>query len=125
MITPLSVAITGSSVRVQKNTRASTGAAMRGKRSGAVRRRRLQARLCVSVETLLRLRLRLPPKDLGLCLPVRPATTVKVLRLLALGALDLDFDLDETLLEEEETDQIEIDRLSAVSPNESDHGELQ
>ena len=97
------------------------------KRSGVQRRRRLQTRLCLSVETLLRLQLRLPLPDKQHHLPVRPSQTLKILQLLSLGALDLDCDLDLDLLEEEhdQPDQIDTDRLSAVSPNESDHGELE
>lgn len=100
--------------------RATPRAAMR-KRSGVSRRRRLQTRLCLSVETLLRHRLNLPLPDVQQKLPVGVFLTVRILRLLSRGALDLDCDLDLNLLEEQ-PDQQSTNRLSAVSPNESDHG---
>ena len=91
----------------------------RGSRSAAARRRRLQIRLCQSIETLLRLGFGLPlPADQGDHLPLRPALTREVVRLLSVGALDLDCDADLSIIEEPpytQPDHDDIDRLSAVS----------
>ena len=77
------------------------------KRSDVKRRRRLQRRLATSVESLLRERLGLPLPEMQRQwhFPVRPTLTKEILRLLSLGALELDSDLDLTLLEEEREEQ--------------------
>ena len=65
------------------------------KRSETKRRRRFQIRLCVSVESLLRIALRLEQRQLDHQLPLRPSVTRLSLQLLATGTPLDDLELED------------------------------
>ena len=70
------------------------------KRSETKRRRRFQIRLCVSVESLLRIALRLEQRQLDHQLHLRPSVTRSSLQLLATGTPLDDLELEDETAEE-------------------------